>query len=135
MVTGRPTLRRELSVAGPRAADDVWDRYVRPARWSEWSPQIRSVDYPAKLLAEGTSGVVHGLFGLTVRFRIQAVDGTGPVRQWSWTVTAVGVELVLAHTVESVAGGTRTGLTVEGFAPAVVAYLPLARFALYRLVH
>jgi hypothetical protein len=32
------------------------------------------------------------------------------------------------------AAGTRTGLTIEGFAPAVIAYLPAARWALRRLV-
>jgi hypothetical protein len=57
------------------------------------------------------------------------------VRFWSWSATAVGVELMLAHTVESVAAGTRTGLTIEGFAPVVAVYLPVARLALHRLVH
>src|SRR5689334_8110702 len=35
-----PTVRRGVVVDGPRAADDVWDRYVRPRRWPEWAPQI-----------------------------------------------------------------------------------------------
>jgi hypothetical protein len=68
----RPSLRRRLSVEGPRDADDVWDRYLRPDRWPEWSPQIRSVDY--------------------------------------------------------------AGLTIDGFAPAVLFYLPVAHWALRRLV-
>ncbi|MEV0561036.1 SRPBCC family protein [Dactylosporangium sp. NPDC050588] len=127
-------LRREVGVEGPRDAGDVWDRYVRPARWPEWSPQIRSVDYARERLAPGTSGVVHGPAGLRVPFQIVDVDETGPVRVWSWTVTAAGVRLHLRHTVRATARGTWTGLTVEGFAPAVLAYLPVARLALRRLV-
>jgi hypothetical protein len=131
----RPALRRAISVEGPRAAGDVWDRYVRPERWPEWSPQIRSVDYPGERLAAGTSGVVHGPARLPVRFRILDVEEAGPVRRWSWTASAAGVRLTLLHTVEATAGGTRTGLTIEGFAPAVAAYLPAAWWALRRLVH
>jgi hypothetical protein len=131
----RPTLRREISVQGPRSVDDVWDRYVRPRRWPEWSPQIRSVDYPRERLAPGTVGVVHGPAGLPVRFRVIDVEESGPVRVWSWTVSAAGVRLSLLHTVEATAAGTRTGLTIGGFAPAVALYLPAAWWALRRLVH
>ena len=130
----RPVLRRQIGADGPRAADDVWDRYVRPARWPEWSPQIRSVDYPRELLAAGTSGVVHGPAGLRVRFQVIDVAPGQPVRSWLWSASALGVELTLAHTVEATATGTRTGLTIEGFAPAVIAYLPAAQWALHRLV-
>jgi hypothetical protein len=132
---GWPTLRRKLSVEGPRSADDVWDRYVRPRRWLEWSPQIRSVDYSRERLVAGSSGVVHGPVGLPVRFRVTDVEESGPVRSWSWTASAAGVKLTLVHTVEATAAGTRTGLTIEGFAPAVAIYLPAARWALRRLVH
>jgi hypothetical protein len=134
MSINRPSLRRSISVEGPRSADDVWDRYVRPRRWPEWSPQIRSVDYPGERLTSGTAGVVHGPARLPVRFEILDVDGSGPLRAWSWRVTAAGVEMRLTHTVEAISAGTRTGLTIEGFAPAVVLYLPAARWALGRLV-
>ena len=129
-----PTLRRDLSAEGPRHPDDVWDRYIRPRRWPEWSPQIRTVDYPGDRLTPGTDGVVHGPAGLIVRFHILAVQETGPVRTWSWTATAAGVTLTLQHSVEATAAGTRTGLTIDGFAPAVAAYLPAAWWALRRLV-
>ncbi len=49
--------------------------------------------------------------------------------------SAAGVQLPLSHNVEAVTGGTRTGLTVIGFAPAVAGYLPMAWWALRRLVH
>ncbi|MGI5183315.1 SRPBCC family protein [Dactylosporangium sp. CA-152071] len=128
------TLRREVGVEGSRDAGDVWDRYVRPARWPEWSPQIRSVEYGRERLAPGTSGVVHGPAGLRVPFQVVDVDEAGPVRVWAWTVKAAGVRLHLRHTVRATAGGTWTGLTMEGFAPAVLAYLPVARLALRRLM-
>ncbi len=135
MTLSRPTLRHRFDVEGPRGADDVWDRYVHPRRWPEWSPQIRSVEYAGERLAPETSGVVRGPAGLPVRFRILGVDEAGPVRTWSWTASAAGVRLLLGHSVEATAAGTRTGLTIEGFAPAVAAYLPAARWALHRLVH
>jgi hypothetical protein len=134
VIFARPTLRREIGAEGPRAVDDVWDRYVRPLRWSEWSPQIRSVEYSGERISAGTSGVVRGPAGLRVDFRIIDVVESDPVRHWSWTASALGVELTLLHTVEATAGGTRTGLSIEGFGPAVVAYLPLAQLALRRLV-
>ncbi len=134
MTVTRPSLRRRLVVSGPRPADDVWDRYVRPSRWPEWSPQIRSVEYAGERLAPGTTGVVRGPGRLPVHFRILDVDASGPVRRWSWTATAAGVRLTLVHTVEATATGTRTGLTIDGFAPAVAAYLPAAWWALRRLV-
>ncbi|GAA2591392.1 hypothetical protein GCM10010435_82660 [Winogradskya consettensis] len=130
----RPTIRRDVVASGPLPADEVWDRYVRPRRWPEWSPQIRSVDYPADRLSPRTAGVVHGPFGLRVAFRILDVDELGPERSWSWSVSAIGVPLILRHTVMAIPAGTRTGLTVEGFAPVVLGYLPVARSALHRLV-
>ena len=129
-----PALRREISAEGPRTADDVWDRYVRPRRWPEWSPQIRSVDYPRDRLAPDTSGLVHGPAGLRARFDVTAVEESGPVRSWAWAVSAAGVRLSLLHTVEATAAGTRTRLTIDGFAPAVAVYLPAAWWALSRLV-
>ena len=131
----RPTLRRTLAVEGPRGADDVWDRYIRPRRWPEWSPQIRSVEYPHERLAAATSGVVRGPLRLPVPFRIVDIDDAAAVRTWSWTVSAAGVELALVHTVEATATGTRTGLTIDGFAPATAVYLPAAWWALRRLVN
>jgi hypothetical protein len=106
-----------------------------PRRWPEWSPQIRSVDYPAETLKPQTTGVVHGPAALKVAFRILDINATGPVRSWAWSVSAAGVHLHLLHVVEATPAGTRTVLTVHGLAPAVLLYLPAARLALHRLVH
>ena len=129
-----PVVRRRVVVSGPRPADEVWDSYVRPQRWTQWSPQIRSVDYPGATISPHTAGVVHGPVGLRTDFRIVAVDANRPVRGWSWSVSAGGVRLFLWHTVEAIDAGTRTTLTVQGFAPVVLGYLPVARVALRRLV-
>jgi uncharacterized protein YndB with AHSA1/START domain len=134
MVVKWPAARRRVVVCGPRPAAEVWDCYVRPHRWPQWSPQIQSVDYPEATIKPDTTGVVHGPFGLPVAFRILAVDASPPVLAWSWSATVAGVSLLLEHTVEAIGVGTRTTLTVQGFAPAVLGYLPLARLALRRLV-
>ena len=124
-------MERTVAVRGPRPADDVWDRYLRPRRWPEWSPQISSVSYPHETLVAGTTGVVHGPLGVRVPFRVLSVESTGPVRGWSWQVNALGVGMRLHHTVEP---GTRSTLTIRGLAPAVLLYLPVALLALRRLV-
>lgn len=74
----------ELTIQGPGEVADVWDRYVRPARWPEWSPQIRGVRYAHPTLGAGTDGVVTGPLGLDVPFRILQVADDDPARRW-WT--------------------------------------------------
>ena len=123
-----------VAVTGPCPADEVWDRYVRPHRWPEWSPQIRSVTYPHEELRPRTAGVVRAAGGLRAGFAVLEVDASGPVRMWSWSVSMAGIRLRLRHTVEATKEGTRTGLTVGGPMPVVLLYLPLARLALRRLV-
>jgi hypothetical protein len=125
-------VRLTVSAAGAAEPGDVWDRYVRPARWSQWSPQIRSVDYPDEVIATGGSGTVHGPCGLPVRFEVLDVDGEN--RCWSWAVTLAMVRLTLQHRVAARGSGTITELVVDGPAPVVLGYAPIARIALGRLV-
>lgn len=138
-------MRMTVRAAGPAAPDAVWDRYQRPDRWPEWSPQIRSVDYPGEIIAAGGTGVVHGPCGVSVRFEIDEVDQDA--RRWNWRVKVAGIAMTLGHSVspqESGAGdsastgtgggGTITTLVIDGPAPVVVGYAPIARIALERLV-
>jgi hypothetical protein len=127
-------VRLTVAASGPARPDAVWERYIRPARWAEWSPQIRSVDYPDATLGAGGRGVVHGPCGVGVDFEILEVDSAR--RCWSWRVTVTGIVLILGHTVRArgTGPGTTTTLDLQGPAPLVLGYLPIARIALGRLV-
>lgn len=126
-------MQHSLAVTGPASPELVWLRYLRPAQWPGWSPQIREVDYPHGELAPGTAGVVRGPCALAVPFEILTVDPGN--RSWTWRVhpPVVGA-LTLGHGVEPAGRGTRTTLVVTGPALVVSAYLPVARLALRRLV-
>ena len=133
-----------LRADGTAAPDEVWDRYLHPSRWSEWSPQIVRVDTDGDVLTPGLAGVVRGPCGLAVPFRILDVDPAAAVRTWSWRVSIGPVSLWLEHAVlplDGAAGAddpdtrrTATTLEVRGPAPVVLGYAPLAKLALVRLV-
>jgi hypothetical protein len=123
------TIRREITVSGPQPPDEVWDRYVRPVRWPQWSPQITGVDYAPRRLVAGTKGLVRGPLRVPLPFEVLAVDESDPARRlWRWRAGALGVHVELEP------GGSRTVLVLSGPAPVVVPYLPLAWLALRRLV-
>jgi hypothetical protein len=105
----------------------MWEAYADPDRWSEWAPQIRPVDAPGRL-REGLEGTVTGLFGVRVRFRVTSVDAEAG--RWAWEVRAGVMRLRIDHEVED----GRAAITIDGPAPAVLAYAPVARLALARLV-
>lgn len=131
-----PSATRTYQVDGPRPPDDVWDRYVRPSRWPEWSPQIRAVRYGHDRLAPATSGRVVGPGGLPVPFDVLDVEDADPRgRSWTWVARLGPVRLRMRHDVRPrPGGGTVTGWHVQGPWPVVVAYAPLALVALRRLV-
>jgi hypothetical protein len=122
----------ELRAEGNASPAEAWERYARPALWSTWSPQIRSVGYAPDRLIPGSVGTVHGPAGLRVDFTVVDVDEDA--RTWSWRVGLGPVALELAHAVEATADGARTTLRVGGPAPVVLGYAPLALVALRRLV-
>jgi hypothetical protein len=130
-----------VSASGPRSAEEVWERYARPALWSTWAPQIRRVEVEAERLSGGEHGRVHGPLGLSVDFVVDTWDEDA--RRWTWTVTprlpvpnVVPVPtLRLEHGVEAAGTGSVTRLRVSGPALVVVPYLAPARLALHRLVH
>ena len=129
-----------VSASGPLDADEVWERYARPALWQTWAPQIRSVEVGVERLAGGETGRVHGPLGLAVDFTVDSWDDDA--REWSWSVRPrapvvrglPGTRIRLVHGVVADGSGSRTWLRVTGFAPIVAAYLPVARLALHRLV-
>jgi hypothetical protein len=121
-----------LGVQGNADASVVWERYARPSQWASWSPQISSVDIEGDRIAAGLHGTVHALQLVPIPFVITAVDEAA--RSWSWRAKVGLLTLVLHHEVIEGADGTRTTLRVTGFAPLVLSYLPLARWALTNLV-
>lgn len=129
-------MRLSIGATGTADPDVAWDRYVHPSLWPTWSPQITSVDAADSTLRAGTTGTVHGPLGVTVPFTVLHVNAEH--RSWSWRVTAVGITLTLHHLVrlsnEKAMGGSSTMLVIDGPAPVVLGYAPLARIALGRLV-
>jgi uncharacterized protein YndB with AHSA1/START domain len=139
--------RLTLRARGDAPPDLVWERYADLDLWRTWSPQIERVQLArgepegARLRA-GLEGVVHGPVGIAVRFRVTAVDEDALT--WSWRVRPapggripLPVALDLDHAVLARDDGSETTLTISGrppAAPLVVAYAPLARLALGRLV-
>jgi hypothetical protein len=121
-----------VGAAGSADPGVAWDRYLRPDRWSEWSPQISSVAYPDVEIADGGQGTVQGPCGIGLDFEILNVDVEN--RCWSWRVRPVGIELIMKHAVFAEGSGCRSTLEINGPLPVIAGYAPIARIALGRLV-
>ena len=122
-----------LHATGLVAPAEVWERYAVPARWSTWAPHITGVEVDVLRLTAGASGRVRGPGGLVLPFEVEDVDEDA--RRWSWRVHAGPITLHLVHwVVPAPDGGATTGLRTSGPAPVVLAYAPLAGWALRRLV-
>lgn len=128
-----PVATLSFTATGPRDPADAWERYADPARWPEWSPQIRYAETAATRLAAGVTGRVHVWGAPPPSFRVTAFDDAA--RTWGWDVALGPLRLHLDHDVEArPAGGSRTRLRLVGPLPLVLAYAPAARLALGRLV-
>ena len=115
----------------------AWERYADPALWSTWAPQIQRVDTSmTRLTAGGTGTVRAGLLPrptLGIPFEVLSVDEEA--KEWSWEARLGPVRLLLEHGVTAHLTGSTTWLRVTGPLPVVLGYLPVARFALGRLVN
>jgi hypothetical protein len=67
-----------------------------------------------------------------VAFTVVAVDEVD--HTWAWDVRFGPLRLRLRHGVDARSDGSATWVTVRGPGPVVLAYLPVARIALHRLV-
>jgi len=122
-----------LHATGPVDPVEAWDRYLHPARWSSWAPQITGVHTDAERIAQGVTGRVRGPLGVSVPFVVDEVDDVS--RRWRWTVQVGPARLTLLHWVTSGPdGGTTTGLRVRGPLPLAAGYAPAALVALHGLV-
>jgi hypothetical protein len=122
-----------LVARGPLPVDVVWERYADPQRWPTWAPQIRKVEAVGRL-RPGLTGRVHSYAPPGIAFRVLSVDARK--RMWSWRVQLGPLKLTLEHGVrEGTHGGSEAWLRMHGPFPILLAYAPLARYALGRLVN
>ena len=105
----------------------IWERYADPTRWHEWAPQIRKVRADGRL-RPGLRGEVIGPVGLRAGFEVETVDAARG--HWSWTVAVGPAKIRIEHEV----GDGVAVLMLQGPAPLVAGYAPVARLALQRLV-
>lgn len=120
--------------AGPVSPDEAWQRYLRPERWSQWSPQVRHVTSDSEVIAAGSAGTVRTLGGAAVRFVVLDVDPVA--RSWTWKVRTGPVQMVLEHHLHArPEGGTRAEVVIHASWPVARLYRVPATVALYRLVH
>ncbi len=120
-------MRRTIRVEGPAGRRAQWEAYAHTSRWPTWAPHLTRVE-PEAELAVGLRGRVRGLLGTRASFEVTDVDETAG--SWSWVVRSGPVTLTLDHHV----GDGWTSLSIDGPAPVVTAYLPVARWALGRLM-
>ncbi|MFJ4585135.1 SRPBCC family protein [Streptomyces echinatus] len=124
--------RMTLSAHGAACPDTVWQRYASVEQWASWSPQIKAVHCEGRRLSPGLSGTVESAGGVHAAFVVDAVDHDR--RTWTWRVHLGRIRIRLHHEVRPQGRGTTTSLTMDGPQLVLVAYAPLARLALHRLV-
>ena len=124
-------MRARFDAHGPASRAEIWSRYADPARWPTWAPQITSVRANGPLRA-GLEGEVVGRLGTRARFVVTEVDETAG--RWSWRVRGGIGPIAVPLTIEHHVGEGSASLLVTGTAPVVLAYEPVARLALARLV-
>ncbi|RTL70394.1 MAG: SRPBCC family protein [Pseudonocardiaceae bacterium] len=125
-------MRLTIAARGPVPAAEAWDRYARPARWTEWSPYLVGVESSTDGLRAGTAGRLRGPLRVTVPYTVTAVDE--PARTWAWDVRFGPVRLAFDHGVEPCGAGSRTWLIAHGPLPVLALYLPVAWLSLNLLV-
>lgn len=126
-------MRIRVRASGLAPVETAWERYADLAAWPGWAGHIASVQADGDRLRDGLRGRVSGPLGVGVDFVVTAVDPAA--RTWSWAVRTGPVRLRLDHDLaERPGGGTTAGLVIDGPAPVVLGYAPVARIALRRLV-
>lgn len=142
--TRRSRFTASLTEHGPIAANEVWDRYIAPSRWTSWAPHLTAVSARDATIRPGTTGRVTAVGVVRASFVIDEVDAAS--RCWSWTVRLGPIVLHLVHRVldpgpvldaepeRSQAPGCATQVEITGPRIVVLPYLPVMDVALRRLV-
>jgi hypothetical protein len=126
-----------VEVTGSAPASTVWRRYLHPELWTGWAPHLTHVSATSRSIAPGVGGTVTAFGVVPARFEILHVNLAD--RSWSWVVRVGPVRLALHHDVIACHGddgapGTLARIRMEGPWPVLVAYRPLMRWAMRRLV-
>lgn len=125
-----------VTATGPASVEDAWQRYVLPALWPLWAPQIRAVRIatgtPDEPVVPGLRGTVLGPPPLRVPFRVLAVDGTE--RRWAWRAGLGPLGVTMEHGVDPDGPGCTAWVRIRLPGPLAAPYAPVARLALRRLV-
>ncbi len=118
-----------ISAAGAATTEQVWLRYVTPELWPTWAPQLRRVTCADSRIRAGSRGTAYGPALLRVPFQVLVVDDVE--RRWAWRV-GWPIGITMEHGVdEDQQGGASAWVDLP---PALLAYAPVARLALRRLV-
>lgn len=122
-----------VAATGPLPADAVWDRYTDPALWPTWAPQVRGVVGTVEPVLPGDRGWVLGPLVARVPFEVLTVEPEA--RRWAWRVGFGPLAVAMEHGVDEEPDGDTTAW-VDIALPrlAVLGYLPVAQWALRRLV-
>ncbi|MGV4891879.1 SRPBCC family protein [Streptomyces viridosporus] len=121
-----------LRAVGRAHPDTVWFRYTSFRQWPAWSPQIVRVETRDERIGPGARGTIRSFLGVRAAFLVESVDEER--RTWTWRVRLGPLRMRLTHEVRPHRDGTETRLAMQGPAPVLAAYAPLARLALRRLL-
>lgn len=121
-----------VEVAGPVPVQTAWQRYLYPESWTDWAPHLTGVQASTGTIRPGTTGTVTALGVVPARFAVVSVDPGNFA--WAWTVWVGPIRLELHHDLVAVEGTTLARIRLAGPRPVLLAYRPLMRWAMRRLV-
>ena len=95
------------------------------AKWPQWGPTVKEVDYPERYICKGATGRVLTALNIWLPFRIIDFE---PARFWSWKVASVSAT---GHRIQAV-GSESCDLWFE--VPIIAApYALICQMALTRI--
>lgn len=124
--------RLTVRARGSRPVHETWERFVRPAIWPRWAPQITATRCRDERVRRGLHGLVRAIGGIVARFRVDAVDDLR--MRWAWTVRAGRLLVRMEHGVERDGDGSAAWARIHAPLPLAALYAPVAALALRRLV-
>lgn len=127
-MTPNVMLTVDRAIAAP--AEAVWDVLVDVNGWPKWGPSMTGarLDAPEDGFRLGSTGQVHGPFGVAVPFVITEFD-VG--RYWAWTVANVPAT---RHGVNPIPGGSRAYFAVPWWSAPYLVVCAVALRRIERLV-